>query len=308
MEDTVRIRSSFKDLVSQLRTALKKSGLTTAAVIQIFARKHPGFHEIFKDCDTIDKVFSEGEKYWSFFDYALIRLLIICTCESLNDKLFDYIIDFQKFARCQICECPSNIFGEMEKNEKVLIFKMERRNSNMSIRELLLLCSDLNSEIRPFHLRLLKSDFIYNCVQLTFRTFPCTDRDKELIKKQHPALRKLGVLNVTYYGGETSKYDIISGAARYCFMILYSFNFTHAFFFSDSGYDCCYIDEPDPALKCLICLLVAKNPMQHVICGKLFCKSCIEKHGTEKPCPHCRKEGLYYPDTKSELYDNYFIV
>ena len=209
MEDTFRIRSSFIGLVSQLRTALKESGITTAAVIQIFSRKYPGFHEIFKDCDTIDKVFSEGEKYWSFFDYALIRLLIICTCESLNDKLFDYIIDFQKFARCQIRECPSNIFGEMEKNEEVLVFKMERRNSNMSIRELLLLCSDLNSEIHPFHLRLLKSDF--NCVQLTFRTFPCTDRDKELIIKQHPALRKLGVLDITYGEETLLKYDITSG-------------------------------------------------------------------------------------------------
>lgn len=62
-----------------------------------------------------------------------------------------------------------------------------------------------------------------------------------------------------------------------------------------------YISEPDPGLQCPICLDVAKDPLQHEECGKLFCKECMEKHGNDKPCPHCKTEGsMFYQDKKSK--------
>ncbi len=64
-----------------------------------------------------------------------------------------------------------------------------------------------------------------------------------------------------------------------------------------------FILEPDEALKCSICLEVARGqPMQHGgACGRLFCKECIEKHGN-KPCPICRGENpQYFEDTRSEF-------
>ena len=71
---------------------------------------------------------------------------------------------------------------------------------------------------------------------------------------------------------------------------------------SPSGYDCNFLTEPDDALKCLICLAVAKDPRQHEECGKLFCNECIEKYGKDKPCPNCKKTGAqFYKDHKSKL-------
>lgn len=61
-----------------------------------------------------------------------------------------------------------------------------------------------------------------------------------------------------------------------------------------------YADPPDD-LKCLICLEVAQDPMQHEACGKLFCKECIEQSGVENPCPNCRiSESKFYMDNRSK--------
>lgn len=63
-----------------------------------------------------------------------------------------------------------------------------------------------------------------------------------------------------------------------------------------------FLAEPDEDLKCLICLGVAKEPLQHEACGKLFCKECLERHGKHKPCPNCReKNSHYYVDNKSKI-------
>ena len=54
-------------------------------------------------------------------------------------------------------------------------------------------------------------------------------------------------------------------------------------------------------LKCLICLSVAQDPLQHEKCGKLFCKNCLERYGRYKPCPNCRQdEAHYFEDIQSE--------
>ena len=70
---------------------------------------------------------------------------------------------------------------------------------------------------------------------------------------------------------------------------------------SISEYDYKFITEPEDALKCLICLKVARDPKQHESCGRLFCTQCIEKQGENKPCPTCRKEyPRYFDDNRSK--------
>ena len=63
-----------------------------------------------------------------------------------------------------------------------------------------------------------------------------------------------------------------------------------------------FVSEPDDDLKCLICLGIARDPLQHEECGKLFCKVCLEKYGKNKPCPNCRaKQSHYYADKRSRF-------
>jgi hypothetical protein len=54
-------------------------------------------------------------------------------------------------------------------------------------------------------------------------------------------------------------------------------------------------------LKCVICLSVAEDPLQHEECGQLFCNKCIERYGKDKVCPHCMTEGLFFTDKKSKF-------
>ncbi len=59
---------------------------------------------------------------------------------------------------------------------------------------------------------------------------------------------------------------------------------------NEGGYDYKFIEEPADSLKCLICLLVVREPQQHGGCGKLFCKVCINKHKIfRNDCPTCRQ-------------------
>ena len=64
-----------------------------------------------------------------------------------------------------------------------------------------------------------------------------------------------------------------------------------------------FIAEPDPNLKCAVCLELASQPKQCEDCGKLFCSECIEKN-KKKPCPNCRTDNpKYFKDVKSKLYN-----
>ncbi len=62
-----------------------------------------------------------------------------------------------------------------------------------------------------------------------------------------------------------------------------------------------FLTEPPDDLKCLICLGVARDPLQHGKCGKLFCEDCLEKYGRHKPCPNCRtRDSNYFVDKRSK--------
>jgi len=68
------------------------------------------------------------------------------------------------------------------------------------------------------------------------------------------------------------------------------------------GYDLNFLSEPPDALKCLICFSVARDPWQHVRCGRLFCSMCLQEHRKENSkCPACRgKDAEYFSDRKSK--------
>lgn len=68
------------------------------------------------------------------------------------------------------------------------------------------------------------------------------------------------------------------------------------------GYDCDFVEEPPDSLKCLICMLVVKEPWQHGECGRLYCAICIKEYAkTKNTCPNCRqKRPSLFRDGRSE--------
>ena len=183
-----------------------RSEITAKEIIRIITRKNHRYREIFEDCDTIDKLLDEAEKHWSFFDYDLIKLLILCLFEDEQHQvkvlLKDYVANFKEYAKRRICECPSDVFEDENNNGKVVVFKIEEcKFETMTVNELKKLCSRLNSAIESYKLRLLKID--RGCVQLTFRVLPNADEMiQSLTREEQQALRNMGVLSITY-GGQT---------------------------------------------------------------------------------------------------------
>ncbi|XP_064395997.1 TNF receptor-associated factor 5-like [Halichondria panicea] len=69
------------------------------------------------------------------------------------------------------------------------------------------------------------------------------------------------------------------------------------------GYDCQFLQEPPDDLKCLICLCVARDPLQHGDkgCGKIYCRQCITEYKKKNDkCPNCRRLIVTFRDVRSE--------
>ena len=67
------------------------------------------------------------------------------------------------------------------------------------------------------------------------------------------------------------------------------------------GYDYKFLEDPPDSLKCLICLLVVRDPQQHGDCGRLFCNSCITEYKQAKDtCPYCRGALTTFNDGRSK--------
>ena len=68
------------------------------------------------------------------------------------------------------------------------------------------------------------------------------------------------------------------------------------------GYNYQFVEEPPLALRCVICLAVARQPQQHGECGKLFCMSCLTQHTQLSiMCPNCDLQLSTFFDKKSKL-------
>ena len=69
----------------------------------------------------------------------------------------------------------------------------------------------------------------------------------------------------------------------------------------DYQYD--FVDPLPEECSCPVCLEVQVDPHQVTCCGKIFCKSCLDKliRGRQN-CPNCRKNlsNRYFPDVNTE--------
>ena len=71
---------------------------------------------------------------------------------------------------------------------------------------------------------------------------------------------------------------------------------------SVEGYSHKFVEELSEDVKCLICLLVLRDPHLTECCGHNFCEYCItEARKRDSSCPHCRKEPFQsFRDLKEE--------
>ena len=220
-DEASKIQDHFIYLEICLKKTLKQSEHSSKDVIGVLTKKHPNLQTVFRECKTIDEIFEEGEKYWSYFDYEPIQSLIIGLFDeedNLRTRLTKYFEHFKIYASRLVAECPSNIHGKREEDEKVLVFKIEEMAyEKLTMKDLKLLCFRLNSAIGCYHLSLLSTSD--GCIQLTFRTnLQREDKKFELSKEQQEALRDVGVISVSYGDQEYNlKYSLSSESQEVLF-------------------------------------------------------------------------------------------
>jgi len=72
---------------------------------------------------------------------------------------------------------------------------------------------------------------------------------------------------------------------------------------SDSGgYNCSFVEEPDSALICLICMRVLRKSQLTDCCGNHYCCSCLKRwlKNSGGTCPLCREKFGTLRDKKVE--------
>ena len=196
-----KIKTRFTSLLFHLQEDLEKnSKLDMYKVVNLLV--FYGIHEDeLCDCTSITLVFRKIRKFISFFDYQLVKILAKYFGSKASKKKFvKYKLHFQEFAKCHICECPSDLFDEnemvdsiIERPQKTYVIKIDKSVEILTLEELETLKCKMNEILGHKFLKVVKVED--GCVQVTFRTFGSSDF--VISDEQQRGLSSLGVIIIS---------------------------------------------------------------------------------------------------------------
>ena len=204
--ETEDIKRKFAGLVFDLQKSTEES-YEFEDVLSVLLLYDPKFEGVLRGCETIAEAFIRASKFWSFYDYSIIKLLTSKLGNNTNKKeLKKYKKSFQEYSRRQICQCPNNAFGDVEESEKELVLRNELNIKEVTIEELDKLQFKMNKMLKVTTMRLLHIDEGCACIKLTFRVLN-VDGLQEITEEEKQALRDMGVIEITY-GDLTCKHSL----------------------------------------------------------------------------------------------------
>lgn len=199
--ETNDLKAKFVTLVFQLQKKLEKANVPHSDVINILSCMDIKFKDVLKDSKTLADIFSAMNRYWSFYDYILIKLIINNVGDTaMKDSLKVYIDCIRKYCKNRLSDCPLNSFGDDENrpSEQVII-KIDEDLKNLNVREMSKLRNEIIKHIGIKYVRLLSVD--EGCVRLTLRSLPLvSDTEFRLSSEQQRLLHSLNVLNIEVCG------------------------------------------------------------------------------------------------------------
>ncbi len=210
-EKTESIQNEFESLVIKLQRDIENSeSYGYKDVVNLLSlKKNTNFEEVLKDCQNLAEVLIRIKKYFSFFDYGLIKHLAHNFGSSdFKKKLKKYKKRFQNYAKHRVCEYPRNAFGNVKDSEKVYKIKIEEDIRILTGENLERYKYQVNKILGYTFMCLV--DVKDGCVEFTLRGFE--DDQLDTAKEQKQASRKLGVVNISYGNSATciNLYDINS--------------------------------------------------------------------------------------------------
>ena len=132
--ETERIRLHFGSLVMATHESLDGRVDLKKVVFSLkgfpFLKQVEDASDIYKghlnSATSLYDIFDVIEPYYSFFDYALIELLITTFgTDNVKQRLAEYKLKFTEYCKRRVCECPIKTFGSEGDDEILLVAKLE---------------------------------------------------------------------------------------------------------------------------------------------------------------------------------------
>ena len=221
LKDSRMIMHEFSDLIHYTIKSIVSSGVsvgelhTRLSTLEAYTPTHkqvPLLRDQLDDierAETIDRVFSILQKYYSFFNYGIIEEVIswFGTPED-KERLETYAKKFKEFCKRRTFECPPDISRPAEKGQTNLVLKVEENwgpkiecqapVTECLLDSVLLLHISLSDilGIMPWTLNLRRID--KGCMELLFQVPSFIEEDIfPLSMEQEKSLSAVGVTRLT---------------------------------------------------------------------------------------------------------------
>ena len=180
-----RMKNEFAILVDRAKESLQQKKVSAMDLeVLVMHSTSNDLAILFKEGKNIHELFCDLSKYWSFFDYEFLALIIKRHCPELSSELDKYEDHLKIFCQRRLCEIPSDIFQTkighkynlyVKYNQKVDVMKLE------TAKELELKLS----ELLDTDLYLLEVQ--EGCVELVFHSL--CDLDKNIPLRRYQQLQ-----------------------------------------------------------------------------------------------------------------------
>ena len=194
-KDTNKIKKSFAALVSNLQYHIRET-CKVEDIINHMKFSDRKFDEVLCSCKNVTDVFSDLYKFFSFFDFDIIKMLTSkFGSESCKKKLKKYQKKFREFTKRRVCECPSDTFGNAKRPVDAstqYVLKIEDNIKEYTLKDLEKLQFEMNRILKQKFLRVLHVD--KGCIELTFRAVG--DVCLKLSEEEKQEMRNLGWLSI----------------------------------------------------------------------------------------------------------------
>ena len=196
------MKRRFQSFVSKLKQYIKDK-YDLEEVIDVLVDYDKKF-TILRGCKILNDLFLKLSGYYSFYDYAVIKVLTTTIGSSTNKKeLKKYKQKFREYWEKRICEIPQDAFSNDIKESEKFKVKLDKDLETLK---------GENIETLKFEMRRIlghKLQFLYakdGCVLLVFRSY---EHVSSFTKEQQLDLKHCGVLSIHY--GEKLILEISKG-------------------------------------------------------------------------------------------------
>ncbi len=211
--ETDEMKEDFTALIATTLINLIGKGITVknlrATLTNLNGRDGNKMTEKLKGETDINEAFMVFSKFWSFFQYDILRSIIKGFCQDLKPQLEEYSSSLKRYCERRVCEVPSVSGGKESEDEKIMHIQVDEtfnaEITRIKLENLEVLGSKLGKLLGT---SLLIIDIVPGCIIISFKCLHEFDVIFPLCAKQEEELQKIGVSRIyskyqDYFGHST---------------------------------------------------------------------------------------------------------